>query len=193
MKQSICFAYYADGKWIGWYADSSGSVRDWPKVYGFTEPQMDIVKENFRHKIKEINIESYKQNHEKFMEKQKNNELGPGEAIHQVAKLALHDSEKLLTGKDVELRIVECPIYDGPNPDFDKEAYTKDMLEYVNKMKEEGIFNIPAPSAARRAAIEEFGSRNPRPKCNNWIYAKFEEIKEWAKTEPVHFIGVIKP
>lgn len=191
MNKRVCLAYYADGKWIGWYADSFGSCRKFPKIYGYTEPQMDIVRKNLRYKIKEINAESYKQNHEKFMEKQKNNELGPKESIHQVMKLALHDSENILAGKNVELKVVECPIYDGPNPDFSREAYTKDRLEYEALMKDAGIFDTPAPSKERTDAIREFETKHPRPIPDSWIYGDRDKIQEWANIEPSEFLETI--
>ena len=34
---------------------------------------------------------------------------------------------------------------------------------------------------------------SPRPKCDNWIYADYSKVKEWAKNEPTEFIGTITP
>jgi hypothetical protein len=202
MNKSICFAYYADGSFIGWYADSFGSVRPTPKIYSDSIKQIEIISSNFRNKIKRISEESVSDVMDKFRAEEgsllaleetdeiirKKNALG----ISTLAKYAIHDSEDLLRGKNIELRIVECPEYDGINPDFDKEAYDKLAAEYRKRMEEAGIFDIPAPSIERLDAIKKFESENPRPIRNSWIYADFNKVKAWAANEPTEFIGTIK-
>ena len=58
MHKSVCFAYYADGKWIGWYGGTFGSVSDSPKVYGSYEGMYDTIQKNLTSKIRKINSTS---------------------------------------------------------------------------------------------------------------------------------------
>jgi hypothetical protein len=118
-------------------------------------------------------------------EKEKVNNLG------DTISLLEYDSESLLRGKDVELRIVECPEYDGINPDFDEDKYNRLQAAQREAMKKEGIFDIPAPSKERSEAVDNFYKKNPPIKANNWIYADYNKVKEWAKDEPKTFIGKI--
>ena len=54
-RKPICFAYFADGKFLGWYADSWGSIRkDSPKIYGYSEDQVETITKNFRHKMSKL-------------------------------------------------------------------------------------------------------------------------------------------
>jgi len=179
MKKNICFAYYADGKWIGWYGDSSGQVTSCPKLYTNSEEQLEIIKSNLTNKLHKINTSSFDEENKRVT----------GLAAFSLLSFS---SERLLRGKDIELRIIECPEYDGVNPDFDEEEY-KTLLGVQNDlMIKEGIFNIPAPSIERTKALEEFYKREGRVECNNWIYADYNKVREWAKIEPTEFIGVIK-
>lgn len=182
MKRSICYAYFIEGKFVGWYADSFGSVRPQsPKLYSNMEAQNPVILANLKYKLNKINTSSFDQAKEKITN------------VLQAIGLAGYDSEELLRGREVVLKIVESPIYDGPNPDFDKEAYRAAHLEHYKKMKEEGILNLPGGPKERVAAIEEFNTRNPRPKADNWIYADYSKVKEWAATEPTVFLGEINP
>lgn len=179
-NKSIAFAYYADNKFIGWYADSFGSIRDCPKLYSNLEKMRPIITKNISYKLKKINESSFNEAKEKV--------TGLGAALG----LASFDSEELLRGKNVELRAVECPEYDGPNPNFDRESYQAIVAEQKAKMIEEGIYDIPA-SKERTDRVDEFRTRFPSPKCDNWTYCDYAKVKEWAKTEPSEFIEVIKP
>jgi hypothetical protein len=105
--------------------------------------------------------------------------------------LAIYDSEELLRGKKVELRVVECPEYDGPNPDFNEEEYKQLRRIHLQEMKDAGIFNIPAPSVERSKAIDEFEILHPMPKANNWIYPDPEKVKSWAANEPKEFVKIL--
>lgn len=101
--QLVAFAYFADNKFIGWYADSFGSVRDTPKIYGNTPHQIEVISKNFKNKISKIQKTSFE------VEKEK---------VYGIASigLAIFDSEKLLRGKSVELRVVNVPyIHDETN------------------------------------------------------------------------------
>jgi hypothetical protein len=180
MKKTIAFAYYADNKFIGWYGGTFGPVSDVPKLYTNSESQIDVVTKNFRNKIKKINEIDFKQARDE------------ADSMGKAIGLLVFDSQDTLRGKDVELRIVECPIYDGPNPDFDRELYNQLLQEQKDLMENEGIFNIPAPSLERSEAIKKFYEKCPRPVCNNWIYADYSEVKKWASEEPKEFIATIK-
>jgi len=181
MEKSICLAYFADNKFLGWYGDSFGSISKIPKLYSDFDKIKDIVSKSLSQKIKKIKESSFDQ--------EKNSVTN----IVSALGLAIFSHEEILRGKEVELRVVQCPIYDGPNPDFDEEKYEKELSDYKQKMKDAGIFDIPAPSLERLNAIRNFEAENPRPICNNWIYADFSQIKEWAANEPTEFVEIIKP
>lgn len=178
MEKSICFAYYADGKFVGWYADSFGSCRNYPKLYSNTEKQIHVVYSNFMRKMAAINTSTF------AVEKTKVDGLA-------AVGLAIYDSEELLRGKKVELRVVECPEYNGPNPDFNEEEYKQLRRIHLQEMKDAGIFNIPAPSVERSKAIDEFEILHPMPKANNWIYPDPEKVKSWAANEPKEFVKIL--
>ena len=110
--------------------------------------------------------------------------------------LLAFSGEDELRGKDVELRVVECPEYDGPNPDFDEEDYKKRSNEHtalvLEHLKSLGVTG-DGPSPERTRAVIEFTKLNPSPKCNNWTYCDYNKVIEWAKNVPTKFIDVIKP
>jgi hypothetical protein len=181
MNKTICFAYFSDNKFLGWYGDSFGSISKTPKLYSDFNKIKDIISKSFFQKIKKIKESSFDQ--------EKNSVTN----IVSALGLAIFSHEEMLRGKEVELRVVECPIYDGPNPDFNEEEYVKESAAYKQKMKDAGIFDIPAPSLERLDAIRNFEAKNPRPKLNDWIYADMKKVKEWAQNEPTEFIEIIKP
>lgn len=54
-ERCICFAYFTDDQFIGWYGDSMGSVvKNSPKIYPDTEKQKEVIRTNFTSKIKKI-------------------------------------------------------------------------------------------------------------------------------------------
>lgn len=171
-NNSICFAYYADGKFIGWYGDTSGTVSSTPKLYQNTPKQIDVVQKNVKRKLDVINSTSF--NEQKDL-------------VSGLESLSLlrFSSEDLLRGKNIELKIVKCPFYDGPNPDFNEEEYDNKVAAERQRMVNAGIFDIPAPSIERSRAIDEWYKENPRIKCDNWIYADYNKVREWAKEEPI--------
>lgn len=85
-----------------------------------------------------------------------------------------------MKGKTVELVTVPCPFYDGPNLDFDSEAYRAEYQEWRNKAGEWAIETHPAMNTIE--AIDKYNEVNPAPKCNNWIYADYEQVKTWLNT-----------
>lgn len=182
MHKSVCFAYYADGKWIGWHGGTFGSVSDSPKVYSSYEGMYDTIQKNLTYKLNRINTTSYEE------EKTK---------VEGLAALSLlvFDSEDELRGKEIEVRGVQCPEYEGENPDFDGEKYKREWdghKELWNKKVKE--FNIPDGSSILRTITHtEFLKEHPYPKSNHWICCDYSKVIEWAKNEPTEFIGVIKP
>lgn len=152
MRKAVCCAYFGDGKFLGWYADSCGSIRSkGPKIYGYSPEQMATITENFRYKVNKLD---------------KKSDLGsivPGLTL--LDRSWDNDSKILSQYQTVELRVVECPEYDGPNPDFDKVRH-ENWTAYDRKP-----FYEP---------------------CNpNWIYADYTKVNEWAEQEPTEFLEVI--
>lgn len=177
-RQTVCFAYYGDGKFIGWYADSFGSIRDnSPKLYGYSESQVNIIATNLKYKLSKLKQES---------------DFAKSDSRLKILDNSLDEDKRNLSQyKVVELRIVECPIYDGPNPDFDAEAYQLLVDARHEAMTKAGIFDIPAPSIARIEAIKEFDKTYNMPERNSWIYADYKAVQEWALTEPKEFLGTL--
>lgn len=192
MDKSICFAYFGDGKFLGWYADSFGSIRDSPKVYPNSERQLEIISSNFRNKvnkIKGVQEEDFGSTVVKVMEP-----LNEGGA--KLLSLGMHSDRKILSQyENIELRVVECPEYDGVNPDFDKAAYEILVNQRFNKLvaflAENDIAYEDGPSAERTRLVGEFSLQNPHPSCDNWIYADYNKVKEWAANEPKEFLQTI--
>jgi hypothetical protein len=181
MRKNIAFAYFIDGVFGGWYSNSFGTVSpSSPKIYGDSQEQIDIITKNFQHKIKKINTTTF--------EEEKNKITG---GIAVFGLLSFTNAEEL-KGKEIELRIVDCPIYDGPNPDFNKAVYDRLVEAEKEQMTKDGIFDIPAPSMARYEAVQDFYKRNGRIKHDSWIYPDYEEVKKWASVAPTEFIKVIK-
>lgn len=83
-----------------------------------------------------------------------------------------------------------------PTTDFLSYIYAgkgwKELENYRKKMEKAGIFDIPAPSFERVETTRNFEAETPRPKSDNWIYADFSKVKEWAENEPTEFIEIIK-
>jgi hypothetical protein len=154
-EKCICFAYFGDGKFLGWYADSFGSIRkDSPKIYGDSKEQIETIIKNFNYKLSKIKEQSKIDLHNSLGSALLNNSLNS-------------DSNELFKYKEIELRIVECPIYDGPNPDFDREAHKKWLYESDRQNGDK--YHIPS-----------------------WIYANYTKVKEWALNEPTEFLSIIK-
>jgi hypothetical protein len=152
MRKSVCCAYFGYGKFLGWYADSFGSIRqDGPKIYGYTPEQMATITTNFRYKLKKMDSKS-----------------DLGSAVHGLKLLdrTLDADSKILSQyQTVELRVVECPEYDGPNPNFDK-ARHENWTAYDRKPMYEP--------------------------CNrDWIYADYSKLTEWSAQAPSEFLEVI--
>lgn len=178
--KSICFAYYADGKWIGWYGGTAGSVSSTPKVYSSLESMRPVITKNLTSKLKRIAESSF--------EEEKDRVTGLA-----ALGLLIFDGEEQLRGKEIELKVVECPEYDGPNPDFDKVAHDI-AWKKAHKEFEEAAKELPeGPSLERLTFVKRWREEHPEPKSNDWIYADYQKVREWAKEEPTVFIETIKP
>jgi len=98
-QKAIAFAYFSGKYFIGWYADTFGSVRDSPKIYRNSDSQFEVISKNFQRKLERINETSFEEESKKVK--------GYGRL-----SLAIFDSENKLRGKEIELRVVEYPFYD---------------------------------------------------------------------------------
>ena len=148
----VCFAYFIDGVFHGWYTDSFGTLgKKSPKIYTYSPEQVQVIQKNFNHKIKTIESSTYAEAKEKCS------------SLGDAFQLPLYQYEEFLRGAKVELRVVECPIYDGPNPDYDEVAFKESIAK---------------------------GEKYDKPW---WIYADYTLVNEWAKTAPIAFLEVLKP
>src|ERR1035437_1522431 len=135
-RECVCFAYFVDDLFIGWYSDSFGTIGKQPKIYGNSKEQLSTVKTNFDYKMQRINETSFSSELAKIP--------NDGKEHVEVLRLIIFQDEKALKGRNVELRMVVCPVYDGPNLDFDREAWKK-VIEYQIELKRSlGIYDIPA-------------------------------------------------
>lgn len=184
MRETVCFAYYVDDAFIGWYGDSFGSITKTPKIYGNLVSQISTIQSNLNYKIQRINETSF----EKEMTK-----LSPTGNALEALRLLIFSDEKALRGRKVELKMVACPIYDGPNPDFNQEEYSKNEDARRADMKVKGILDFPPASKERIDAIDAYNLEHPRPKKDSWIYANYEEVKVWAEIEPTEFLMILTP
>ena len=152
-QKTICFAYYGDGKFLGWYADTLGSLRpNSPKLYGNSQRQIDVITKNFKGKIAKLKTDYQLSN--------------PNELFQSVNDSLNSDNLLLSQYGKIELRVVECPYYDGENPNFD----IQDYREWL------------------KTAI-----KGDNYHTDSWIYADYTKVKEWASTEPTDFLFTIEP
>ena len=183
-RECVCFAYFVDDLFIGWYSDSFGTIGKQPKIYGNSKEQLSTVKTNFDYKMQRINETSFSSELAKIP--------NDGKEHVEVLRLIIFQDEKALKGRNVELRMVVCPVYDGPNLDFDREAWKK-VIEYQIELKRSlGIYDIPAGTMKRMQALQSFEKENPEPKYNGWIYADSALSASWAAIEPTKFVKVFK-
>lgn len=159
-RKTVCFAYFGDGKFLGWYADTCGSVRkNSPKLYGYTEDQVETIKNNFRNNLSDLNEKS-----------------DLGNFVHGLSlmdKSLNEDKEELSKYSSVELRVVECPYYDGPNPNYDDAKY---VAWVENERSEKG---------------NDFKFADCPTELNHWLYCDYAKVKEWASVEPTEFLETI--
>lgn len=184
LKKTVAFAYFADGEFLGWYADSFGSVRESPKLYSDSDSQLKVIEDNFLSKLNKVNKSSFDE------------EKGKVKGLAAIG-LAIYDSEKLLRGKNVELRIVESPEYDGRNPDFSRaveresrNAYDKLYHSWCKELGlDAGVEEGDRCGVALLDNYKRFVKTYPQAKGKNWVYADYKKVSEWAKDEPTEFLG----
>ena len=159
-NKTIGFAYFGDGVFIGWYSDSFGTITsNRPKLYNYSTNQIATVKGNFIYGLSQI---------------KKNDDSSEKKEADNVVDAILHINRKDLSQyKNVELRIVECPYYDGVNPNYDEEKYKEWKEDY--KAKNNG--NIRYSDCPKE--------------LESWIYADKTKVREWAEKEPTEFIEVV--
>lgn len=174
MNKTVCFAYYIDGNFIGWYGDSFGRISNIPKVFYDINKTREIILKNFSLRINRIK-----------------DVINNNDSVSQIMSPTV-DEDKILSSGEVELRVVNCPVYEGPNESFDNEKYKQELFEYERKMKETISFS-EEPSMERLNSIRRFKIENPPPILNNWIFADRNKLEEWAKIEPSEFLEKIKP
>lgn len=159
-NKTIGFAYFGDGVFIGWYSDSFGTITsNRPKLYNYSTNQIATVKGNFIYGLSQI---------------KKNDDSSEKKEADNVVDAILHINRKdLRQYKNVELRIVECPYYDGVNPNYDEEKYKEWKEDY--KAKNNG--NIRYADCPKE--------------LESWIYADRTKVREWAEKEPTEFIEAV--
>lgn len=158
--KTICFAYFGDGVFIGWYSDSFGTITsNRPKLYTYSTNQIATVKGNFIYGLSKI---------------KKRDDLSAKKESDNVVDAILDINRKDLSQyTNIELRIVECPYYDGVNPNYDEEKYKEWKEDY--KAKNNG--NIRYADCPKE--------------LESWIYADGTKVREWAEKEPTEFIEVV--
>lgn len=179
-QQSVCFAYFGDGKFLGWYADSFGSIRpSSPKVYSSLDGMRETITKNFRYKISKVKSgEDVSLN------------IPNAAGAYLINGGLKEDAKQLGSFNEIVLKVVACPFYDGPNPDYNEAEYDALCAARGVIFNAEGIDLVPA-GHERTNLVNEFNTRYPRPKANNWIYADYSKVKEWALNEPTEFLTVI--
>lgn len=180
-RQTVCFAYFANGHFIGWYSDSFGTITKCnPKIYRYDKEQVETIRSNFRAKLRgaaQVIAESI-------------GKVNPAGGGIMMASFNA-DTEQLSRYRHVELRAVACPHYDGPDPDFDRDTYLKKCDEWHEAFRKTPIFKFPQ-STLRMHAMKRYEESHPMPAPSRWIYADRALVNEWASKEPVEFLEVIK-
>ena len=181
--KSVAFAYFSNDEFLGWYAGTFGGCsKTGPKLYNDSESQKQVITKNFQSKLKDINETSFDEAKEKTVGL---------DAIF----LFRFDSEVELRGRNVELRVVETPFYDGPNPDF------SELVERQSRNQYEALYHLWCDENGLEAGIEpgnirgigllpnykRFQKAHPQAKGNSWVYADYEKVREWAKETPTEF------
>ena len=180
-KKCICFAYYANDVFIGWYADTWGTVSaNSPKIYGYSKEQLDKIRSSVIKKLQLINTSDY--------EKLKGNAT----TLADTLSLAQFSSQEILKNKKIRLKVVECPFYEGHNPNYNQEEFEKLIEQEYKLMCDEGVFETENNSPERIAAIKAFIKKYGKVKSNHWITPDYNEVRNWASQEPKDFLTIIE-
>jgi hypothetical protein len=163
-EKSVCFAYFGDNKFVGWYSDTFGTVtKNSPKVYQYSEKQVEIVAKNFRYNMSKLAEKS---------------ELAvrTGQVGLSPLDNGINSTRKGLGQyENVELRVVDCPYYEGENPNYDKEKAKRYKEEQELKLGKLWHKEVP---------FEEEGNKS-------WVYCDYAKVKDWALNEPTEFSQVL--
>lgn len=179
MKKCVCLAYYGDNRFLGWYGDSFGTITKCPKIYSFTLRQLTVIHNNFKYKLSKI-----------YQPANIGTKINPDAGII-LDKSLDKDSNILKDFKEISLRIIECPFYDGTNPNFNTAKYNEELSLRKDTISKLGINNLIGNE--RIIAIETFNKLYPTIKCDNYIYADYKQVNDWAQNEPIieNYLGVI--
>jgi len=189
MEKTICFAYYGDGEFIGWRTDTSGGIGKIPKLYSGSFETKENIFESFLKKMKIINEISYEKALDEINKLQAIGKSNEQVIIKSLRLLAYTGHETLSKYKKVELRLIECPIYDGPNEDFDRDLY-ENFINAHRKIYDEFL--------SKKGLKDDVHSKNRfretygrfRPKW--WIYADFNKLEKWASKAPENYLQTVK-
>lgn len=114
--KNICFAYFVNDKFVGWYGDTFGTISKLPKIYPNSARQIERIKKNFQYKMEKL----FTNLHENAISEH------PTVKLIQTLLFSTAEKDKELLGEDINevvLKTITCDVYDGPNPDFDKKDY----------------------------------------------------------------------
>lgn len=113
-RDCIAFAYYGDNKLIGFHSDTWGSITNYPKIYGNSERQIEVIATNFRHKMSTFNSDGAITI----------GKLSPPAGA--VLTKAMNQDRNILSNyKDIELRVIPAPYF-GSDDDY---QYPKEEVE----------------------------------------------------------------
>jgi hypothetical protein len=186
-SNSIVFAYYSENKFLGWYGGTFGPVATVPKVYNKSERQYNVIAKNFQHKLKSVNETSFDEAKDK--------------TTHILDSIALlrFDSEDILRNKNVELRVVECPYYDGPN-EFHSNTITDKFRRHYTELYHEWCDELGLEAGIEKGTnlgiglienFKQFRKTYPTKTSENWIYVDYKKVTEWSKNEPTEFLETL--
>lgn len=104
-KQSIVFAFYKDGKLKGFRQDTFGSIGVTPKIYNYSDEQINVVLQNIFSNIDEVNKTVEKRVEELAEEVNSNN----GTVIAAMRSIFSKSSNQLSEFGEFEVRVLPCP------------------------------------------------------------------------------------
>ena len=190
-KNNVALAYFINGNFEGWHSDSFGTMtKSKPKLYGYSESQIATITKNIRYKIKTMN--------ERTFDEDLKNSKHIGEALSTL----VYSSGDSMRGHEVELRVVQTPFFDGPNPLHSNKISNKFRKHHTKMYHEWCKMNGLDPgieTAKKRFGIglienyKKFEAIYPDVSSNNWIYSDYKEVSKWALNEPTKFLEIIKP
>lgn len=104
-KQSIVFAFYKDGKLKGFRQDTLGSVGVTPKIYTYSDDQVNVVLQNIFNNIEEVHKTAEKRIEELADEVNNAN----GVVLADTRSIFNRSSNQLKEFGEFEVRVLPCP------------------------------------------------------------------------------------